>query len=255
MDIFHLEQRGDLGILHLHAGSGNALNRRVIGDLAEGLRQATAAHLKGVVLTGYDRFFSAGLDLISLYAYDRAQMADFLAYFDEQFQQFFVYPKPIIAALNGAATAGGCILALCCDYRIIAEGARIGLNEVQLGLPLPASALEVARHAIPPLHHAEVFFSGKVYDSAEALRFGLVHEIAPPPQVLEAALARLRSFTEHPGEACGTIKTLLRAPILARILGEAERMRDTFLEAWFSPEVRQAIGAIRARLLAKKMNA
>lgn len=252
MEIFHLEQRDELGILHLHAGGANALNARVLGAIAEGLRQASAAHLKGLVLTGYERFFCAGLDLISIYEYDRAQMTRFIAELDEEFQRFFAYPKPIIAALNGAATAGGCILALGCDYRLMVEGAKIGLSEIQLGLPLPASALEIARHAIPPLHHSDVFYTGKLFEAEEALRVGLVHEIIPPAQLLEAAVARLRAFTAHPGAAGGTLKMMLRGPILESMNKGAHTMREAFLDAWFSPAARATIGAIRNKLMARK---
>ncbi len=252
MESFHLEQRGELGILHLHAGGANALNARVIGAIAEALRQASAARLKGLVFTGYERFFSAGLDLISVYEYDREQMARFIAEFDHEFQRFFAYPKPIIAAINGAATAGGGILALACDYRIMAEGAVIGLSEVQLGLPLPASALEIARHAIPEQQHSYVFYSGKSFNADEALRVGLVHEVVPQAQLLDAALARLRTFTEHPGEACGVLKTMLRAPTLESMIAGADKKREAFLEAWFSPAARETIGAIRNKLLLRK---
>ncbi|MEK7729780.1 MAG: enoyl-CoA hydratase/isomerase family protein [candidate division KSB1 bacterium] len=252
METFHLEQRGELGILHLHAGSANALNARVIGAIAEGLQQASAAQLKGLVLTGYERFFSAGLDLISVYEYDRAQMARFLAEFDAAFQRFFAYPKPIIAALNGAATAGGCILALACDYRVMAESAIIGVNEIQLGLPLPASALEIARHEIPPQQHAYVFYSGKSFGAEEALRVGLVHEVVPPAQLLEAALTRLRAFTAHPGAAGGMLKTMLRGPALERMRSGAKSTGEIFLDAWFSPAARATIGAMREKLLARK---
>lgn len=252
MDLFHLEQRGEIGILHLHAGAANALNRRVIGAIAEGLRQASAAQLKGLVLTGYERFFSAGLDLISVYEYDREEMARFIAEFDEEFQRFFMYPKPMIAAINGAATAGGCILALACDYRIMAEGTIIGLSEIQLGLPLPASALEIARHAIPQQHHSYVFYTGKSFNAEEATRVGLVHEAVPPAQLLDAALARLHSFTAHPGEACGALKTMLRQPALEDMRRGAERIGTMFLDAWFSPAARATIGAIRERLLTRK---
>lgn len=252
MELFHLEQRGELGVLHLHAGSGNALNARVIGALSEGLRQASAAGLKGLVLTGYERFFSAGLDLIEVYEYEREQMARFIAEFDQEFQNFFAYPKPIIAAINGAATAGGCILALACDYRVMAENAIIGLNEIQLGLPLPASALEIARHAIPLQQQPYVFYSGKSFRAEEAAHLGVVHEVVPPAQLLEAALARLRSFTEHPGAACGTLKTMLRQPALENMQRNAENFGALFLNAWFSPPARATIGVIRQKLLARK---
>lgn len=252
MELFHLERHENLGTLHLHAGSANALNDRVIGAILEGLRQASAAELNGLILTGYDRFFCPGLNLLDVYEYDRERMANFIAAFDRDFQQFFAHPKPIIAAINGAATAGGAILALACDYRMLAEEAKIGLSEIQLGLPLPASALEIARHALPALHHARIFYSGKLFSAEEALGLGLVHEVVPRAHLLEAARERLQSFTAHPGQASGTLKTALRAPALERMQQYAEPRREAFLQAWFSPEARQAIGTIRERLMARK---
>lgn len=249
---FHLEEREGLGILHMHAGSANALNERVIDAILEGLRQADAAGHKGLILTGYDRFFCAGLDLIEVYEYERERMANFIAAFDEKFEHIFSFPKPIVAAINGAATAGGAILALACDYRLLAEEAKIGLSEIQLGLPLPASAFEVARHAIPAASHPQAFYAGKVFEAQEALRLGLVHEIAPRAHLLEVALERLQAFAVHPGEACGVLKAALRAPALARMRKNAEAMREEFLQAWFSPSARQTIGAIREKLKAKK---
>jgi len=137
MEAYHLEQKQDLGILHLHAGGANALNYGVLAALAEGLKQARSLRLKGLVLTGYDRFYSAGLDLIVVYDYDRRQMARFLEDFDMALQQLFALPIPVVAAINGAAAAGGGILALACDYRLIADtGAVLDANHPLAGKTL-----------------------------------------------------------------------------------------------------------------------
>lgn len=253
MAAYELQQREGLGVLRLQAGSANALNYRVLEALAEGLKQAQAAKLKGLVLTGYDRFFSAGLDLIEVYDYNRKQMARFLEDFDVALQKLFGMPMPIVAAINGAATAGGCILALACDYRVIAEsGAVVGLNEIRLGLPLPAAALEIARYALATHHYALVFYNGKMFDAHEAHRLGLVHEVAAPERLLEQAWQRLHEFTDHPGEPHATLKTTLRGSALERMIKSAGAMREAFLDAWFNPEARKTIGEIREKLLAKK---
>ncbi len=253
MEFFHLDQKDDLGILHLHAGGANALNYGAMAAIADGLKQAQTAKLKGLVLTGYERFFSAGLDLIAVYDYNRKQMSRFLEDFDVALQQLFGLPMPVVAAINGAATAGGCILALACDYRVMAEGpAVIGLNEIRLGLPLPASALEIARYALPTFNHALIFYSGKLFEAHEAHRLGLVHEVVAADRLLEIALARLREFSVHPGKPHATLKTTLRGAALERMIKSAGAMREAFLEAWFDPEARQTIGEIRNKLLAKK---
>ena len=254
MAAYQLEQKDRLGILSLQAGGANALNYHVLEALAEGVKQAQALQLKGLVLTGYARFFSAGLDLITVYDYDRRQMARFMEDFDVALQKFFALPMPVVAAINGAATAGGGVLALACDYRLMAEGeAVIGLNEIRLGLPLPASALEIARYAIPNCHHTFVFYTGKLFDAPEAQRLGLVHETVAAEKLLETALARLYEFVNHPGKPHATLKTTLRGAVLERMIKSAGAMREAFLEAWFNPEARHTIGEIRNKLLAKKV--
>ncbi|RIK78116.1 hypothetical protein DCC62_08290 [candidate division KSB1 bacterium] len=253
MEACTLEQKDGLGILHLHAGGANALNQRVLQALKNGLRQAQTANLKGLVLTGYERFFCAGLDLITMYELNRKQMSRFLEDFDIVFKQLFSFPRPVIAAINGTATAGGCVLALACDYRLMNTGKNvIGLSEIKLGLPLPASALEIARFSLPPETITYVLYSGKLFQPEEALRLGLINEVTAPGQLLETALARLREFTDHPGQACAPLKTALRSAAIIQMTKTAADMREAFLEAWFSAAARHAVGSIRQALLEKK---
>lgn len=253
MDAYTLEQHEGLGILRLHAGGANALNERVLQALKTGLRQAEALKLNGLVLTGYERFFCAGLDLIANYELNRNQMSRFLEDFDVVFSHLFSFPRPVVAAINGSAAAGGCVLALACDYRVMAAGAGvIGLNEIRLGLPLPAVALEIARCSLPPDKATYVLYSGRLFSPEEAVPAGLVHEVTPPESLLQTAITRLHEFADHPGEACAPIKTSLRSAALAQMTKNAGSMREAFLEAWFSHAARNAVGNVRRQLLAKK---
>ncbi len=150
MKAYQLDKKNDLGILHLRASNANAMNERVLQAISAGLQEAVAADLKGLVLTGYDRFFSAGLDLLTIYEFDREQMRRFIADWEATMIRLFEFPMPVIAATNGAATAGGCILAMACDHRMMAaEGAVIGMNGIRLGITLPAAALAIVRDGIP----------------------------------------------------------------------------------------------------------
>jgi Delta3-Delta2-enoyl-CoA isomerase len=164
MGTHHLEQKDTLGILHLHTGNANAMNERLLQVVSAGLQEAAKANLNGLVLTGYDRFFSAGLDLLAVYEFDREQMRRFIADWEAAMIRLFEFPLPVIAAINGAATAGGCILAMACDYRIMAaEGAAIGMNGIRLGISLPAAALEIARDGTPALQLTYVLYSGRLF--------------------------------------------------------------------------------------------
>ncbi len=253
MNAYHLEQKGGLGILHLHASNANAMNDRVLQAIAEGLQEADSAKLRGLVLTGYDRFFSAGLDLLTVHEFDRAQLCRFIAEWEAKIMRLLEFPLPVIAAINGAATAGGCILAMACDYRIMAaEGAVIGMNGIRLGISLPAAALEILRDGITPSQLAYVLYSGRLFKADEALQRGLVSEIVPQENLLETALARLREFSDHAGKPVPSLKLALRRNTLARIRENAEEMREQFLNIWFSPRAQRAIEEAKSGLLAKR---
>ncbi len=253
MNIHHLEQIDALSILHLHASNANAMNEQVLQAISAGLQEAAKANLKGLVLTGHDRFFSAGLDLLAVSEFDREQMRRFIADWEATMIRLFEFPMAVIAAINGAATAGGCILAMACDYRIMAaEDAVIGMNGIRLGITLPAAALEIARDGIPASQLTYVLYSGRLFKADEALQRGLVNEVVHQKNLLETALARLREFTGHAGNPAATLKAELRRNTPARIRENAEEMRETFLDVWFSATAQRAIEETKNELLAKR---
>ena len=232
----------------LECGKGNALNSRSLAAIAAAFDEAEGASARGVVLTGYDRFFSTGLDLVSLYELDPGHLDAFVRTFDRVMLRVFAFPRPVVAAVNGHAVAGGCILALACDGRVAADGEfRIGLNEIRLGLPFPASALEIARHALPPAPLAEVLYGGGLHAPGAARARGLVDEVTPGSAVAGARALAAR-LAEAPGAAFAAIKTALRAPALERAAATLDPRRRAFVEAWFSPPARERIGTVRARL-------
>lgn len=252
MAAYHFDRIDDLGILRLRAGNANAMNTRVLTGLAAGLNEARAANLKGLILTGDNRFFSAGLDLIEVDAFDREQMRRFIAHWENTMIELFAFPMPIVAAINGAAAAGGCLMALACDDRVMAEEAVIGMTGIRLGISLPAAALEIFRETVPPAHWARVLYSGKLFRAEEAMVLGLVNEIVPRERLLDAARERLREFAQHAGNPAAALKTTLRRSALARIERDADEMREKFLDLWFSPAARNKITAMRNELLARK---
>jgi enoyl-CoA hydratase len=237
-----------LAEIRLECGKGNALNPRSLDAVTAALDAAEAAPARAVVLTGSDRFFSTGLDLVSLYELDPAGLDAFVRTFDRVMLRVFAFPRPVVAAVNGHAVAGGCILALACDGRVAADGEfRIGLNEIRLGLPFPASALEIARHALPPAPLAEVLYGGELHAPGAARTRGLVDEVTPGSPVAGARTLAAR-LAEAPVAAFAAIKTALRAPAAERAAATLDPLRRAFVEAWFSPPARERIGAARARL-------
>lgn len=248
-DPYRIEWHGEVAEVRLACGKANALNARSLAAIARALDEAERARARGLVLTGYDRFFSAGLDLVGLYELDRPAMDAFMREFDRVMLRVFAYPRPVVAAVGGHAVAGGCILALACDARVATDrGIRIGLNEIRLGVPFPASALEIVRHTVPVALAEAVLYGGELYAPPEALAHGLVTRLAAGDVVAEARLL-CRQWAGEPTGAFATIKASLRRRALERAQERLDELRRAFVEAWFSPEGRERIGEARRRLM------
>jgi Delta3-Delta2-enoyl-CoA isomerase len=182
--------------------------------------------------------FCPGLDLVGLIEYERPAMERFMLRFAETVWALYGLPKPVVAAVNGHAVAGGCILALTADYRVLRKGAQVGLNEVRIGVPLPWSVSLLLRSVVPGSSLAQVALLGRNFADEEARAIGLVDEVADPEGFEERCLSRLRDFAEKDAFAFGTTKTYLRAePLRQMAAHEQERMSD-FLDGWFSAPTR-----------------
>ncbi len=254
MEPYRIEWREGMAEVSLNCGKANALNSRSLTAISRALDEVAqagsrGAGARGVILTGYDRFFSAGLDLVGLYELDRPAMEAFVREFDRAMLQVFAFPRPVVAAINGHAVAGGCILALACDARLMPDHTgRIGLNEIRLGLPFPASALEIARHCLPMEYVDSILYGGQLYTPLEAMSRGLVDGLTSG-DVMEEARAVCRRLAEQPSGAFEAIKTSLKRPAMGRANDALDELRRAFVDAWFSPDGRRLVGEARARLM------
>lgn len=243
---YQVEWREEIAEIRLACGKANALNLRSLAAISGALDEARRREARGVILTGYDRFFSTGLDLVGLYDLDWARMDACLREFDRVMLEVFEFPRPVVAAVNGHAVAGGCILSLACDARLVPNhGAQIGLNEIRLGLPFPASALEIARHSLPTEFTDSILYGGQLYTPVEAMSRGLVDGLASG-DVLEEARVLCRGLAQQPVRAFQTIKASLKGPAVRRAQEWLDDLRHAFVEAWFSPDARRLIGETRA---------
>src|SRR5262245_17875197 len=146
-----IEQREEVALIRLRAGKANAMDQPFLRGLIRLIDELATSRAGAAVLTGYEGYFSAGLAIPSLIGLQRDELRSFLSLFEEAMRRVLECPLPVVAAVNGHAIAGGCVLALQCDVRLMADGpGRIGLNEVQLGIGLPASVIEPLRLQLPP---------------------------------------------------------------------------------------------------------
>ncbi|MBI1948948.1 MAG: enoyl-CoA hydratase/isomerase family protein [Deltaproteobacteria bacterium] len=239
---------GDVAMVRLEEPRANALSRATITALSKALYQLEQSDAKALVLTGKGRVFGAGLDLVEASAFDRPALADYVDAFEALFLQLFIFRLPVVAAVNGHALAGGAVLALACDERVLPshDDAELGLIEVELGLPLPSAALEVARFAVPPERWTEAIALGRRYRPGEALVAGIAQQRAD--DVVAAATARARAIAALGPGAVQQVKRELRHDALTRARMRAVESRRLFVDAWMSDEAKRRIGAIVARL-------
>jgi len=240
----------DVAVLRLEGGKANAMTPDLLDTLArmvDGFEQGPAT---AAVLTGYERFFSGGLALTYIIDFDAAQMRGFIEHFSRTMTRVFACDKPIVAAINGHAIAGGCVLALMCDWRVCADdpAVRIGLNETQLGIGLPAIVIESLRAAVPPASLLPIAFEGTLFAPGDALALGLVHELAPADALIARATAKAKTFAAQPSAAVAQVKHALRAPILERIARTADADATRWLDTWFSPPAQARLRAVVAKL-------
>jgi enoyl-CoA hydratase/carnithine racemase len=240
----------DVHVVTMTSNKVNAMNDDFFTDLQAAIVELQSAEQLPVVLTGADRCFCAGLDLRELYDFDRTTLAAFVERLDETVLAWFTLPRPTVAAVNGHAIAGGCVLALACDRRIAVDrDARLGLNEVQVGIPFPSVPLAVCRYALSPAHAREVLLFGALYGPTDALQRGLVDEIVPASGLLARACEAARSIGADSLEAYAGAKTQLLAPTLRALAESREQVNREFLDVWFSDAGRRQLGAVRDRLL------
>jgi len=243
MEHIQSERSGNLSILTLSRGKANALNHALVEELCAAVAGAAADDsVRGLVLASdRPRFFSSGFDIREVFAYDRDGMAAFFGRFIDLYESLYGFPKPVVAALSGHTFAGGAILAIACDFRIMAEGDfGFALNEINLGLAVTPTIRHMLVNAVGLVHAREVLLFGEPLTPARAREIGLVRELAPADQVRDRATACARLLAAKPPAAYREIKRSIR---------EFGRREDTpgdratlsqFLNIWFSAEAQDA---------------
>lgn len=230
----------------LNGPGKNALSSAMLRFL---LDEIQAAKGEPLLLTGTGDAFSAGLDLREVASFDERSVFDFLVLLEDAVSVLYTYPAPTVAALNGHAIAGGCVLALACDHRVATDGpkAKMGLNEVALGVVFPPRIGEIVRRRIPPQNRERVLLGGGLVDMAGALALGLVDELAADP--VAVGEARLAALAAHPRGAYAATKATLcgRSSDTFGPNEEQERKLRAALPSWISSEVKARLTRVLAK--------
>lgn len=247
-----LTKEGSIGVVRLSRAHANAINGELVASLIATLAEVESdPAIGGVLLASDGKIFCPGLDLQELVTLDRESMEGFMRRFSAAVLSLYGFPKPVVVSLHGHALAGGCVFALCADWRVLRRGAVIGLNEVKVGVPLPFGVALLVREAVPRHKVTGVALLGRNYSDDEALAAGLADELADEGRVEETARARLDEFLSKDGFAFAVTKRYLRSPVIERIRANNALLVPEWLDGWFSPGTRARIGAIVAELASK----
>ncbi|MDE2069660.1 MAG: enoyl-CoA hydratase/isomerase family protein [Gammaproteobacteria bacterium] len=243
------------GILELRLAHSpaNALNPALVHALHQAIESAGRSGTRALILSGAEGMFSAGLDVPELLKLDAAAMGTFWKEFIELLRAIAQSPIPVAAAITGHSPAGGAVLAIFCDTRIAAQGEfKIGLNEVQVGLPVPAVIYAAMQRLLGARQAERLCLHGLLIAPDEALRIGLVDQVLPMEQVIPAALEWCRSLLALPPQAVAATRMLARADLVTLFDDLGERSHEDLMNVWFSAETQAAMRAMLARLAARK---
>ncbi len=250
--MIHRQDHESLAVLRIEHGKANAVDVQLFEELGAELDRLEQDEARAIVLTGTGRIFSAGVDLFQVLDGGKDYLDRFLPVLSSTLERLFCFPKPVVAAINGHALAGGCVLACACDRRIMAEGkGKIGVTELAVGVPFPAAALEVFRRLLPTPKAEELIYGGRMLNPKEAQTLGLVDELAPEDELLARAEAAARALAKVPAGTFALTKTQLRQHCLGRIRA-LEATEEEIRQMWARPEMLATIRAFLDKTVGKK---
>jgi enoyl-CoA hydratase/carnithine racemase len=241
MAMISLEHHDKVAVIKLDRDVTNALNLQLVSELAETLGRVKGdSGVGGLVLgSANEKFLSIGFDIPQLFELAEEDFRFFYQAFNRLCLDLYTLPKPTVAAITGHAIAGGCILALCCDYRFIAQGRKLmGLNEVKLGVPVPYPADCALRYLVGVRHAREMVDTGEFYRPEALCHMGMVDQVLPLEQVLPASIEKARLLGALPQKAFGLIKRNRVEAVEAQVLAHLEEKEQLFVERWYSAEAR-----------------
>lgn len=250
--MFRVEKRGErVAVLRIDDGKVNAIGPDFLVAFQQAWAEATREG-RAVVLAGNAKAFSAGLDLKVLPGLERREMLAFGRGFMQLFHDVLAYPRPVVAALDGPAIAGGAILALCADFRLVGPKARVGVTEVPVGIPFPLPVVDLVRERLPAFEHAPALMRGVVRAGEDCVRAGWAHQFVESDRLVDEAVALADELAAHYPLAFASAKGPLSEPLAARYGRFVKEDADAWVDVVMSEATMEAIVESFVRATSKR---
>lgn len=245
-------EEGDIAVVEMHHGKANALDTAFCDALTLRFERLRDSSSRAVVLTGQGKMFSAGVDLPQMIEAGVPYIREFLPALHRLYDTVFNFPKPVVAAINGHAIAGGCILACCADYRLMAkDGGRMGVTEILVGVPFPPMAFEVMRSVTAPQYLAEAILTGATVTPDEAVASGWVNDLVAREEIVLRAVAAAEKLASVSPAAFAMGKRQLHQPAAERMAASGAALEAEVTEIWVADATLARMRDFVARTLKK----
>ncbi|MGH8457800.1 MAG: enoyl-CoA hydratase/isomerase family protein [Nevskiales bacterium] len=241
MSMLQQIRHGEVMELRLDRPPFNALNPALVSELLQALQKTHKSEARAIILSGSPGVFSVGVDAAEVLSLNRAETQHFFVQFHDLCVTLGRSPIPVVAAITGHAPAAGAILALFCDYRIMARGLfQIGLHQVKMGIIVPTPIRYIMSRLVGPRLAERLLVEGQMLNPEEAHRIGLVDETAPPEAVLHQALQHCQRLLALPAAAMNAVRDSFHEE-MHHALENRDAIIDELIENWFSEEAQDSL--------------
>jgi enoyl-CoA hydratase len=236
------EDRDSVAVLRLEHGKVNAIDVELLEAVSEQMEALLSEPPSAVVITGTGGAFSAGLDLVRSLDEGADYFRRLLPALNDALMKLFTLPRPVVAAVNGHAIAGGFVLACACDYRLMARGnGRLGITELPVGVPFPSVPLEMVRTVAGTRLTRDLAYSGRLLSADEGEALGVIEELVQPEDLMVSALDLAARWGATPAPAFELTKRQLQQPTLDRLAAHGAETDVEVLEVWTHDDTFAAI--------------
>jgi enoyl-CoA hydratase/carnithine racemase len=247
LSFMHVSKDGEIATATLSRGKVNALNEPMVEELTKSFEDLAIDNaVKSIIFTGTGKFFSFGFDVPEFLSYPKDDFVRYLEKFTKLYTDVFLFPKPVVAALNGHTIAGGCMLATACDLRLMVRGkAKISLNEITFGSAVLAGSVEMLKYCVGSRTAQSILYSGAMYSAEQAFELGLVDRISSEDALAEDARKVARELAQKDSSAFRSIKHLLRKPVAEEMIKREKDAILEFVDTWYSEQTWENLKAIK----------